>query len=176
MTLLITTHHTQALPVIEVDGKKKGFIAGFEWERAASPAITSAHQDLHMYHNPPSRPVLLQLNAGLEVEQCALSFVPEMSPEPEHATVGDMGARVDPWTCVCIPENPKFELSDAEFEAAVATARQTYDRISAKMEANPSLLEEAIKKIGKETGTGTRKLAILLCYFVPVLTRLPCSR
>ena len=78
---------------------------------------------------------------------------------------------------MCIPENQKFELADAEFEAVVATARQTYDRISAKMEADPSLLEEAIKKIGKEQGTGTRKF-VLLCFFcpLPVLTRLSCSR
>jgi hypothetical protein len=148
--------------VIKVGTFIAGFIAGFEWERVAAPAITSAHQDLHLHHNPPSRPVLLQLTDDLEVEQCAVSFDPEMDPQPKHVRVGDMGAQVDPWACICTPENPPVGLTDAQFKSAVSVAKQVYDSIVLKMQANPDLLEVAVKKLGKERGVGPRKLRHLI--------------
>ena len=164
--VLVHSHHTQALPVITVGAKAVGFVAGFEWECTAAPATTSAHQDLRMYHNPPTRPVLLQLTDELEVEQCALAFDPEMDPQPGHVPIGDMGAHVNPWECICIPENPLGGLTDAEFKSKVRVAEQVYDRIVLKMEANPDLLESAVKKIGKANGTGPGELRDLLCSHV----------
>lgn len=149
-----------ALPVIKVGTFIAGFIAGFEWERVAAPAITSAHQDLHLHHNPPSRPVLLQLTDDLEVEQCAVSFDPEMDPQPKHVRVGDMGAQVDPWACICTPENPPVGLTDAQFKSAVSVAKQVYDSIVLKMQANPDLLEVAVKKLGKERGVGPHTMKV----------------